>query len=86
MKTIGIMGGTFDPPHFGHLYAAKAAYEAAQLDHILFIPNGVPAYKVSEGRVTGKEHRYAMVQRLIAEESWCELSGIDCERQIRFWS
>lgn len=74
MKTIGIMGGTFDPPHFGHLYAAKAAYEAAQLDHILFIPNGVPAYKTSEGRVTGKEHRCRMVQRLIAEESWCELS------------
>lgn len=81
MKTIGIMGGTFDPPHFGHLYAAKAAYEAAKLDHILFIPNGVPAYKASEGRVTGKEHRYAMVQRLIAEESWCELSGIECERE-----
>ena len=78
---IGIMGGTFDPPHFGHLYAAKAAYEAAKLDHILFIPNGVPAYKASEGRVTGKEHRYAMVQRLIAEVSWCELSGIECERE-----
>lgn len=81
MKTIGIMGGTFDPPHFGHLYAAKAAYEAAKLDHILFIPNGVPAYKALEGRVTGKEHRYAMVQRLIAEESWCELSGMECERE-----
>ena len=49
--------------------------------HILFIPNGVPAYKALEGRVTGKEHRYAMVQRLIAEESWCELSGMECERE-----
>ncbi len=81
MKTIGIMGGTFDPPHFGHLYAAKAAYEAAKLDHILFIPNGVPAYKALEGRVTGKEHRCRMVQRLIAEESWCELSEMECERE-----
>lgn len=81
MKTIGIMGGTFDPPHFGHLYAAKAAYEAAKLDHILFIPNGTPAYKTSEGSVTDKEHRCGMLQRLIAVESWCELSRIECERE-----
>lgn len=81
MKTIGIMGGTFDPPHFGHLYAAKAAYEAAKLDHILFIPNGTPAYKTSEGSVTDKEHRCGMLQRLIEGESWCKLSRIECERE-----
>lgn len=81
MKTIGIMGGTFDPPHFGHLYAAKAAYEAAKLDHILFIPNGTPAYKTSEGSVTDKEHRCGMLQRLIEGESWCELSRMECERE-----
>lgn len=81
MKTIGIMGGTFDPPHFGHLYAAKAAYETAQLDHILFIPNGTPAYKTSEGRVTDKVHRRKMLQRLIEGEAWCELSMLECERE-----
>lgn len=81
MKTIGIMGGTFDPPHFGHLYAAKAAYEAARLDHILFIPNGTPAYKTSEGSVTDKEHRCGMLQRLIEGEAWCELSRMECERE-----
>ena len=81
MKTIGIMGGTFDPPHFGHLYAAKAAYEAAKLDHILFIPNGTPAYKTSEGSVTDKEHRCGMLQRLIEGEAWCELSRMECERE-----
>ena len=81
MKTIGIMGGTFDPPHFGHLYAAKAAYEAAKLDHILFIPNGTPAYKTSEGSVTDKEHRCRMLQRLLEGESWWELSRMECERE-----
>ena len=81
MKTIGIMGGTFDPPHFGHLYAAKAASEAAKLNHILFIPNGTPAYKTSEGSVTDKEYRCEMLQKLIAEESWCELSRMECERE-----
>lgn len=81
MKTIGIMGGTFDPPHFGHLYAAKAAYETAQLDHILFIPNGTPAYKTSEGSVTNKEYRCGMLQRLIEGEDWCELSRLECERE-----
>ena len=81
MKTIGIMGGTFDPPHFGHLYAAKAAYEAAQLNYILFIPNGMPAYKTAEGSVTDKEHRCGMLQRLIEGEAWCELSMLECERE-----
>lgn len=81
MKIIGIMGGTFDPPHFGHLYAAKAACEAAQLDHILFIPNGTPAYKTLEGRITSKEHRCGMLQRLIEGEVWCELSMMECERE-----
>lgn len=81
MKTIGIMGGTFDPPHFGHLYAAKAAYEAARLDHILFIPNGTPAYKTSVGSVSDKEHRCEMLQRLMEGEFWCELSRMECERE-----
>ena len=80
MKTIGIMGGTFDPPHYGHLYAAKAAYEAVGLDDVLFIPNGTPAYKTSEGEVTDKTHRIAMLRRLIADESWCKLSLVECER------
>lgn len=81
MKTIGIMGGTFDPPHFGHLYAARAAYEAARLDHILFIPTGTPAYKTSEGSVTDKEHRCGMLQRLLEGEAWCTMSRMECERE-----
>lgn len=80
MKTIGIMGGTFDPPHLGHLHIAKAAYEQTDLDGVLFIPNGVPAYKAAERRISSKEDRCRMVELLIQEYPWCEMSMLECER------
>ena len=45
---IGIMGGTFDPIHNGHLMLGHAAYEAFSLDQIWFMPNGNPPHKKSE--------------------------------------
>ena len=42
---IGIYGGTFDPPHRGHIAAAKAAMEALHLDRLLLIPDAVPPHK-----------------------------------------
>ena len=45
---IGIMGGTFDPVHNGHLMLGHAAYEAFSLDQIWFMPNGNPPHKKSE--------------------------------------
>ena len=50
---IGIMGGTFDPIHNGHLMLGHAAYEAFSLDQIWFMPNGNPPHKKSE---TNKIH------------------------------
>ena len=43
---IGIYGGTFDPPHRGHIAAAKAAVSALHLDRLLLIPDAVPPHKV----------------------------------------
>ena len=61
---IGIYGGTFNPPHLGHLAAAKAAMEALGLDQLLFMPAAQPPHKeLPEGSPTG-EDRLAMVELL----------------------
>lgn len=56
---LGIMGGTFDPIHYGHLVTAEQAREALDLDTVLFMPAGEPAFK-QDKRVTPAEDRYAM--------------------------
>lgn len=65
MKKIGIMGGTFNPIHNGHLMMAKCAQEEYQLDEVLFIPAGQPPHKQVYGRVEN-EHRRNMVQLAIS--------------------
>ena len=56
---LGIMGGTFDPIHHGHLVAAEAAYDRLGLDQVVFMPAGSPAFK-QDKKVSAGEHRYAM--------------------------
>ena len=57
---IGIYGGTFDPPHRGHIAAAKAAVSALHLDRLLLIPDAVPPHKaLPEGSPTAQQ-RYDM--------------------------
>ena len=56
---LGIMGGTFDPIHYGHLVTAEQAREALDLDLVLFMPAGAPAFKLHQ-RVSAPEDRYAM--------------------------
>lgn len=56
---LGIMGGTFDPIHYGHLVTAEQAREALNLDGVLFMPAGNPAFKLDK-QVTDAEDRYAM--------------------------
>ena len=56
---LGIMGGTFDPIHYGHLVTAEQAREALDLDLVLFMPAGVPAFKQDQ-RVSSAEDRYDM--------------------------
>lgn len=56
---LGIMGGTFDPIHYGHLVTAEQAREALALDLVLFMPAGSPAFK-QDRYVTSPEDRYAM--------------------------
>lgn len=66
MQRIGIMGGTFDPIHYGHLLMAEEARQAFALDQVVFVPNGRPAHKKAY-LVSSSEDRFAMT--LLATES-----------------
>lgn len=73
-KKIGIMGGTFDPIHIGHLIIGENAYQQFQLDKVLFMPSGNPPHKLNrEGRATNEE-RVEMVRRAISSNPHFELS------------
>ena len=61
---IGVYGGTFNPPHLGHLAAARAAIEALELDKLLLIPAAVPPHKDLPQETPGLEHRLAMVEKM----------------------
>jgi nicotinate-nucleotide adenylyltransferase len=79
MTAIGVMGGTFDPIHIGHLAIGEEAREALALDVVLFVPAGQPPHKPA-GSVTSVEHRLAMVELAIAGNPAFELSRIEVER------
>ena len=79
MTAIGIMGGTFDPIHIGHLAIGEEAREALSLDGVLFVPAGEPPHKPA-GSVTPVAHRVAMVELAIADNPAFDLSRIEVER------
>lgn len=56
---IGLMGGTFDPIHMGHLVTAEEARQQFKLDYVVFVPAGIPPHKV-EDIITPSEHRFLM--------------------------
>jgi nicotinate-nucleotide adenylyltransferase len=62
---IGIMGGTFDPIHIGHLLLGEFAYEQFELDEIWFLPNGEPPHKDAQSMSTQMQHRMEMVRLAI---------------------
>ena len=70
---IGILGGTFNPVHCGHLIIAEAVREGYSLDTVLFIPSGQPPHK-PDGEVIDGEHRYEMVRRAVASNRFFEAS------------
>lgn len=78
-KKIGIMGGTFDPIHIGHLILGEVAYEQFELDKVCFVPAGNPPHKRDrDGRATD-EQRVAMVRGAIAGNDRFELSLAEME-------
>lgn len=75
---IAIFGGTFDPPHVGHLLAASDAFDALELDRLFFIPAAVQPLK--ETHHATAEQRLEMVQALIANDPRFEADAIEIRR------
>lgn len=69
MRKIGIMGGTFDPIHNGHLMLGKYAKAQFSLDEVWFMPNGMPPHKSECTIESQTKHRVEMVKKAIAQES-----------------
>lgn len=77
MRKIGIMGGTFDPIHIGHLILAENAYLQLELDKVVFMPSGNPPHKRNrEGRASDVE-RMDMVKLAIATNTHFEVTDIE---------
>lgn len=73
-RRVGIMGGTFDPIHVGHLILGESAYQQFDLDKVLFMPSGNPPHKTERGGRASNEERVEMVKRAIADNPHFELS------------
>jgi nicotinate-nucleotide adenylyltransferase len=76
---LGIMGGTFDPIHRGHLKAAEIARKQFHLNKVIFVAAHCPPHKSIED-ITPAEHRYAMVDLAIRDIPYFESSRIEMER------
>jgi nicotinate-nucleotide adenylyltransferase len=76
---LGVLGGTFDPPHVGHLLAASDACEALALDKLLFVPAKVPPYK-SRTVQASPEQRLEMLELTICGDSRFEASRLELDR------
>jgi nicotinate-nucleotide adenylyltransferase len=78
-RRIGLMGGTFDPPHLAHLAIAEAAREHFSLERVIWLPAGDPPHKSQS--ITPQEHRYAMTLLATAEHAHFEVSRLELDRE-----
>jgi len=77
---IGILGGTFDPIHCGHLTLARAARDQFQLSQVLFIPALNPPHKIDQRTITPASHRCRMIDIALSEEPDFEISRVEIDR------
>ena len=76
-ERIGILGGTFNPIHSGHLAIAKAALEQAELDRVIFLPDGSPPHKTG---IADAEDRYRMVCMAVCQNRRFDVSRMELDR------
>ncbi len=79
MERIGILGGTFDPPHIGHLILAQHALDALNFSKLLFVPAADPPHKQQETK-SPVEHRLAMLNCAIMDNPQFAMSRVDVDR------
>jgi len=79
MKRYGILGGTFDPIHTGHLVAAEWVMDACGLDQVLFVPAGVPPHKAADA-VSASQHRYMMTLLATLDNPRFAVHRVDLDR------
>jgi nicotinate-nucleotide adenylyltransferase len=77
--SVGVLGGTFDPIHIGHLAAAEEVREALGLESVLFVPAGIPPHK-PDRLISAPHHRLAMVELAIAGNPAFEVSRVELDR------
>lgn len=75
-----MFGGTFDPPHIGHLVAAIDAHQALGLDVVLMVVANAPWQKLGERPISPADDRLAMVEAAVADRTELEVSAIEIER------
>ena len=76
---IGLMGGTFDPVHLGHLVTAEEARDHFRLDQVIFVPAGMPPHK-KDYAITDAVHRYEMTKLAIASNPYFQISDVEIKR------
>src|SRR5690625_7304347 len=79
MKRVGILGGTFDPPHIGHLIIAEEARLALNLDEIWFIPTAGPPHKT--GTMTSSQHQLKRFQLAIMDNPAFMVNELEIKRE-----
>jgi nicotinate-nucleotide adenylyltransferase len=77
---IGVLGGTFDPPHVGHVLAAVDACEALALDKLIFIPAAAQPLKADAPALASARDRLEMVRRAVGDEPRFQVSEVEIER------
>ena len=76
---LGILGGTFDPVHYGHLLLAECCREQCRLDQVWFMPTAVPPHKQSD-EITAAQHRVEMLSLAIAGNAAFEVCRYEIDR------
>ncbi|MDO8502902.1 MAG: nicotinate (nicotinamide) nucleotide adenylyltransferase [Gemmatimonadaceae bacterium] len=77
---LGVLGGSFNPPHIGHLVVASDAHEALKLDRLLIVPAFANPLKPTDGRSPLPEQRLEMVRRAFGGDPRFEVSAMEIER------
>jgi len=79
IKRLGLMGGTFDPIHQGHLVTAEAVRSGFSLDKVIFVPSGQPPHKADK-EITEKEQRYIMTELATVTNPFFMVSRVELNR------